>query len=115
MGLPQKGNGIVCRVVIVDDHPIVRAGLASLIDSESDLSVCGQAEDAREALGKGEEFTNAWSELRPSSITDEWMAFFFKANPEWYNRLNDLWIAKDWKERWLGDWEPETLGEGSKD
>ncbi|MCB1007900.1 MAG: response regulator transcription factor [Acidobacteria bacterium] len=41
---------MVCRVVIVDDHPIVRAGLASLIDSESDLSVCGQAEDAREAL-----------------------------------------------------------------
>ena len=68
-----------------------------------------------EPLGKGNEFTDAWSELRPSSITDEWMGFFFKANPEWFNRLNDLWIAKDWKDRWMGDWEPETLGEGSKD
>lgn len=39
-----------CRVVIVDDHPIVRAGLAALIDAEPDLRVCGHAEDAREAL-----------------------------------------------------------------
>jgi len=39
-----------CRVVIVDDHPIVRAGLAALIDAEPDLEVCGHAEDAREAL-----------------------------------------------------------------
>jgi DNA-binding NarL/FixJ family response regulator len=38
-------------VVIVDDHPIVRAGLAALIDAEPDLEVCGFAEDGREALG----------------------------------------------------------------
>jgi len=39
-----------CRVVIVDDHPIVRAGLAALIAAEPDLEVCGHAEEAREAL-----------------------------------------------------------------
>jgi len=39
-----------CRVVIVDDHPIVRAGLAALIEAEPGLEVCGQAEEAREAL-----------------------------------------------------------------
>jgi DNA-binding NarL/FixJ family response regulator len=34
----------------VDDHPIVVAGLAALIDSESDLEVCGHAATALEAL-----------------------------------------------------------------
>jgi DNA-binding NarL/FixJ family response regulator len=38
-------------VLIVDDHPIVRQGLAQLINQESDLVVCGQAEDAHEAIG----------------------------------------------------------------
>lgn len=38
------------RVLIVDDHPIVRQGLAELINHESDLAVCGQAEDAHEAI-----------------------------------------------------------------
>jgi DNA-binding NarL/FixJ family response regulator len=37
-------------VLIVDDHPIVRQGLAQLINQEKDLEVCGQAEDAYEAL-----------------------------------------------------------------
>ncbi|HNU28483.1 MAG TPA: response regulator transcription factor [Sedimentisphaerales bacterium] len=37
-------------IVIVDDHPIVRQGLAQLINQESDLLVCGQAEDAYEAM-----------------------------------------------------------------
>jgi len=37
-------------VLIVDDHPIVRQGLAQLIDQEHDLHVCGQAEDAHEAM-----------------------------------------------------------------
>lgn len=37
-------------VVIVDDHPIVRQGLAQLINQEDDLHVCGQAEDVYEAM-----------------------------------------------------------------
>jgi len=38
------------RVLIVDDHPIVRKGLAGLIREEPDLEVCGEAADATEAL-----------------------------------------------------------------
>jgi DNA-binding NarL/FixJ family response regulator len=38
------------KVIIVDDHPIVRQGLAELINNEQDLTVCGHAEDAHEAL-----------------------------------------------------------------
>ncbi|MHC4474924.1 MAG: response regulator transcription factor [Planctomycetota bacterium] len=38
------------RIVIVDDHPIVRQGLAELINHEDDFIVCGQAEDSHEAM-----------------------------------------------------------------
>ena len=38
------------RIVIVDDHPIVRAGLTALIGAEADLEVCGHAADPAEAL-----------------------------------------------------------------
>jgi DNA-binding NarL/FixJ family response regulator len=37
-------------VFIVDDHPIVRQGLALLINREPDLAVCGDAEEAASAL-----------------------------------------------------------------
>ena len=43
------------RVFIVDDHPIVRQGLAPLINREPDLAVCGDAEDAGSALRRIEE------------------------------------------------------------
>jgi DNA-binding NarL/FixJ family response regulator len=36
-------------VFIIDDHPIVRKGLAQLLDQEPDLVVCGEAADVREA------------------------------------------------------------------
>jgi|ERR1035438_1634735 DNA-binding NarL/FixJ family response regulator len=39
-----------CRVLLVDDHPIVRQGLALLIDREADLLVCGEAEGAHTAF-----------------------------------------------------------------
>jgi DNA-binding NarL/FixJ family response regulator len=38
------------QIIIVDDHPIVRQGLAQLIDQEADLHICGQAEDAHQAM-----------------------------------------------------------------
>jgi DNA-binding NarL/FixJ family response regulator len=38
------------RVLVVDDHPIVRGGLAQLINQEADLHVCGEAADAATAF-----------------------------------------------------------------
>jgi len=38
------------RVFIVDDHPLVREGLTNLINSQSDLIVCGEAKDSSEAI-----------------------------------------------------------------
>lgn len=37
-------------IFVVDDHPLMRQGLAQLINSEPDLMVCGEAEDAPRAL-----------------------------------------------------------------
>ena len=37
-------------VFIVDDHPLLRRGLALMIDREPDLTVCGEAEDALAAM-----------------------------------------------------------------
>ena len=38
------------RVLIADDHKIVRAGLASLLGTENDIDVVGQAANGREAV-----------------------------------------------------------------
>jgi DNA-binding NarL/FixJ family response regulator len=38
------------RVVIVDDHPLFRERLSELINHELDMEVCGEAEDAQQAI-----------------------------------------------------------------
>jgi DNA-binding NarL/FixJ family response regulator len=38
------------KVLVVDDHPLVRERIAELINEEPDLVVCGEAEDVRQAL-----------------------------------------------------------------
>jgi DNA-binding NarL/FixJ family response regulator len=38
------------RIMIVDDHPMMRDGLATQISNERDLAVCGEACDVAEAL-----------------------------------------------------------------
>ncbi len=38
------------RVLIADDHAIVREGLRSLLDVQSDIEVTGEARDGQEAV-----------------------------------------------------------------
>lgn len=45
----MRSAGDKRKVLIVDDHPIVRQGLRLMIDAEPDLVVCGEAQSAREA------------------------------------------------------------------
>ncbi len=45
---PQRA-GAPRRVLIVDDHPIVRQGLRRMIEPQPDLTVCGEAQSEREA------------------------------------------------------------------
>ncbi len=46
----HPADNIRTRILLVDDHPIVRRGLAQLINYETDLFVCGEAGSAQEAL-----------------------------------------------------------------
>jgi len=46
----MKALEVKARVLIVDDHPIVRQGLVQLLNCEPDFMVCGEAADARKAL-----------------------------------------------------------------
>jgi DNA-binding NarL/FixJ family response regulator len=49
------------KVLIVDGHPIVRKGLATIIEEEDDITVCGEADDSYAAL-------KAVGELKPSVV-----------------------------------------------
>jgi DNA-binding NarL/FixJ family response regulator len=43
-------DAVTLRVLLVDDHPIVRYGFAQLLSNEVDIVVCGEAVDARGAV-----------------------------------------------------------------
>jgi DNA-binding NarL/FixJ family response regulator len=47
---PTCGPPARHRVLVVDDHPIVRQGLTLMISREPDLMICGEAEEAHAAL-----------------------------------------------------------------
>jgi DNA-binding NarL/FixJ family response regulator len=49
-GLPSGSCTSKFRVLLVDDHELVRFGTSRLIEAEPDLEVCGEAEDAPTAL-----------------------------------------------------------------
>ncbi|MFN8074803.1 MAG: response regulator transcription factor [Kineosporiaceae bacterium] len=40
------------RVLVVDDHPVVRSGLVGMLDGEDDVEVVGEAGDGEEALAR---------------------------------------------------------------
>jgi DNA-binding NarL/FixJ family response regulator len=52
-------NGL--RILVADDHEVVRRGLCSLLESQPGWQVCGEASDGRDLLKKA-------SELRPDII-----------------------------------------------
>jgi DNA-binding NarL/FixJ family response regulator len=52
------------KVLIVDDHPIMREGLAQLVNLQKDMTVCGEAADGHAAL-------NAVASLRPDLVLSD--------------------------------------------
>ncbi|GAB3681482.1 response regulator [Angustibacter aerolatus] len=49
-GGADASTGSTTTVLLVDDHQLVRAGLAALLDSTDDLTVVGQAADGEQAV-----------------------------------------------------------------
>lgn len=50
MNTKRKSSNVRTAIVIVDDHPMMRQGLAALINNEPDLTVSAEAENARQAM-----------------------------------------------------------------
>ena len=50
------------RVLIVDDHPLFRKGVAAVVSEQKDFTVCGEADNAQDAL-------SAFRELKPDLVT----------------------------------------------
>ncbi len=58
------------RLLVVDDHPVVRAGLRTLLSAQDDIDVVGEAEDGRAAIElAAEELRSAQAAL--SEVTGE--------------------------------------------
>jgi two-component system NarL family response regulator len=49
------------RVMVVDDHPLMREGIAAVIGGQNDMVLVGEASDGREAV-------EAWQRLRPDVV-----------------------------------------------
>jgi DNA-binding NarL/FixJ family response regulator len=60
-GLPVPSRR---RILVVDDHPFMRAGIAQLINQQADLVVCGEAGNTADAL-------RAVAQLRPDLVLSD--------------------------------------------
>jgi two-component system, NarL family, response regulator len=50
--MPPNETPRSIRVLVVDDHPIVRQGLVSILEDEPDMAIVGQASDGNEAIAQ---------------------------------------------------------------
>lgn len=50
MANPKCNQPNIVRIVVVADYPIVRMGVAQLLNSEAEFAVCGEASNAGEAM-----------------------------------------------------------------
>lgn len=81
--MPRSNPKEACnpaRILIVDDHPMVRQGLMDAISEEPDLEVCGQASDTRGAL-------RALKQCRPDLII---LDISFPAGPDGLDLIKDI-------------------------
>lgn len=48
----MSDNPPAIRILVVDDHPVLRAGVAAMLENQTDLAVVGEAADGAEALSQ---------------------------------------------------------------
>src|SRR3954447_23243542 len=48
--MEMPASSTKARILVVDDHPLVREGLIGLLGQQSDMVCCGEASTAREAM-----------------------------------------------------------------
>ncbi|MCA9939196.1 MAG: response regulator transcription factor [Anaerolineales bacterium] len=46
----EQGDGVTIRIVVADDHPVVRDGLVAVLSTQPDFVVVGEADNGEEAL-----------------------------------------------------------------
>lgn len=74
----------VISVVVVDDHPVVRAGLRSVLDAAPDIDVVGEAHDHATAIA-------AANDLAPDVVV---LDINLGAGPSGMDVLHDLYAAR---------------------
>ncbi|HBH52525.1 MAG TPA: DNA-binding response regulator [Planctomycetaceae bacterium] len=47
-----------CRILLIDEHPVVREGIKAILKQDSTMGVCGEADGLRSSLSQ-------WDELKP--------------------------------------------------
>ena len=63
----RRGAASPARIIIVDDHPIVRLGIRQMLSADAGLSVCGEADSAEAALQLAKRSEADSSSAGPSS------------------------------------------------
>ena len=53
--MEADGEMIVIRLLVVDDHVVVRSGLIALLEGKNDIHIVGDAADGDEAIAKAQE------------------------------------------------------------
>ncbi|MFD7291428.1 response regulator [Streptomyces sp. NPDC059863] len=61
VGTAAAGDGRAIRVLLVDDHQVVRRGLRTFLEIQDDIEVVGEASDGAEGIARAEE-------LRPDVV-----------------------------------------------
>lgn len=49
-GTAEQGEEVKMKIVLVDDHPVVRKGLKSILEEDAGFAICGEAEDGNSAI-----------------------------------------------------------------